>query len=76
MITQKEMDIFDVRIFLYILFDDYTQVQIWDKAFQNVPSKICGRQPLKFEGIWSYHMIPYHFTFLKAVFRNCYLLHS
>ena len=28
---------------------------IWDKVFENGPSKICGREPLNnlFEGIWS-----------------------
>ena len=26
---------------------------IWGKVFKNGPSEIYGRQPLKFEGIWS-----------------------
>ena len=27
---------------------------IWDKVFKNGPSKICGRQPLKYlKGVWS-----------------------
>ena len=26
---------------------------IWDKVFKNGASKICGRQPLKNEGVWS-----------------------
>ena len=27
------------------------QCNTWDKVFKNAPSKICGRQPLKCEGV-------------------------
>ena len=26
---------------------------IWDEVFRNGPSQICGREPKKFEVIWS-----------------------
>ena len=28
-------------------------IPLWDKVFKNGASKICGRQPLKNEGVWS-----------------------
>ena len=38
----------------------------WDKVFKNGPSKICGRQPLKFEVVWSGLGRPYHVKFFKG----------
>ena len=46
---------------------------IWDRVFKNGPGKICGRQPLKFGGIWSADHI--HSNFWKAVVHKFYLVH-
>ena len=44
----------------------------WVKVFKNGPSKICGRQPLKYLK-WYDHITS---NILKAVFHKFYLVHS
>ena len=39
----NEVDIFQNTSFFITIFSEH----IWDKVFENGPSKICGRQPLK-----------------------------
>ena len=45
---------------------------LWVQVFNNGPSKVCGRQPLK---IWR-DMVGFPSKFLKAVFHKFYLVHS
>ena len=50
---------------------------IWDKAFKNGPSKICGRQPLKNSNGYGLRKADYTpLTFFKPVFHKFYLVHS
>ena len=39
---------------------------IWNKAFKNGPSKICGRQPLKNLLVYGLFKQPYPFKFFKG----------
>ena len=48
---------------------------IWVKVFKNGPCKTCGRQPLKFEIIWSAWADHITSNFFKAVFHKSYLVH-
>ena len=45
---------------------------IWVKVFKNGPSRICGRQPLKYLKWYDYHIAS---KFLKAVFHKFQLVH-
>ena len=50
---------------------------IWDKAFKNGPSKICGRQPLRNSKGYGLRKADYTpLTFFKPVFLKFYLVHS
>ena len=36
------------RNFAKVQYPNYLPEYIWDEAFKNGPSKICGRQPIKY----------------------------
>ena len=46
---------------------------VWDKVFNNGPSKICGRKPLKHLKRYGLLILS---NFLQAVFHKLYLVHS
>ena len=42
----------------------------WDKIFKNGPSKICGRQPLKCERVWSASILVYfHSNEITVIYK-------
>ena len=47
---------------------------IWVNVFKNVPSKISGKQPLKY--LKWYGLLTISFQFLKGFFYKFYLVHS
>ena len=57
-------------------YEVWLEWSIWVKVFKNVPSKICGRQPLKNLKWYGLQADQISSNLLKAVFHKFYLVDS